>query len=220
MGTCVVTLCCWFLFVHCVIACLPECVPVCLLVCLCGFLPSFEVVRLVDEGQQVPVEGWNQLRQAWTHLTTPPATAAAGPEHTAAQEAAAAAAGTEDTAAQLPAAAAEAALLCHFTAWQLCTLLWASAKLGLRVPPPAWPNLLAHMGHVSADMSPRDLSLTVWALAKLARLANFEMISQGPAIGVAVGRAGGQSVVAAVKQAVQELLLQGGKQPLQAYPPR
>jgi hypothetical protein len=92
------------------------------------------------------------------------------------------------------AAAAAAVPISQFTAWQLATFLWASAKLGLQVPTPAWPTIMDQICHVSSAMSPRDTSLTLWSLARL----------KPP---VAVGW-----VVLA--------LLENSKQPLQAYPAR
>jgi hypothetical protein len=147
-------------------------------------LPATQVVKLVDAGQQVPSRAWQQLKQALLLLTASPAETAAGP-------------GWYDDAEQQdaqPAAAAAAAPISSFTAWQLCTLLWATAKLGLQVPEPAWPPLLAQAQQVSSSMSPRDTSLTLWALARL----------KPP---VAVGW-------------VVEALLQGSRQPLTDYPPK
>jgi hypothetical protein len=36
------------------------------------------------------------------------------------------------------------------------------------MPITSWPALLAHAVHVSADMAPRETTITVWALVKLA----------------------------------------------------
>lgn len=148
-------------------------------------LSHSQVVKLVDGGQQVPSRAWQQLKQGFLLLTA-----------SAAAETAAGSAGwySGDAELQDAQATAAAAPINSFTAWQLCTLLWAAAKLGLQVPEPAWPALLAQACQVSSSMSPRDTSLTLWALARL----------KPP---LAVGW-------------VVEALLQDSRQPLTDYPPR
>lgn len=151
-------------------------------VCL-PLLPHPQVVKLVDAGQQVPSRAWQQLKHALLLLTASAAETAAGSGWYSGD------AGHQDAT-----ATAAAAPISTFTAWQLCTLLWATAKLGLQVLEPAWPALLAQACQVSSSMSPRDTSLTLWALARL----------KPP---LAVGW-------------VVEALLQGSRQPLTDYPPR